>query len=148
MRVIRPSVDPTQLAHYAAWDATVENPGASDIVMDILRMRTIIDPVTMVVTTTVVSLFGVADPNPALLPGGTGAAISATTTAVAPITIPANSILTAVGTAFDPTANDILTGDILQLVVLSVDGTTPGQRATVNLFWKNSPITVGAGVSQ
>jgi hypothetical protein len=131
-----------------AWDATIENPGASAVVMDVLRMRTITDPVTMIATTTVVSIFGVADPNPALLPGGTGAAIPATTTAVGPITIPPNSILTAVGFAFDPAASDILTGDILQLVVLSVDGTTPGQRATVNLFWKNSPITVGAGVSQ
>ncbi len=131
-----------------AWDATVENPGASPIVMDVLRMRTIIDPVTLIATTTVVSIFGVADPNPALLPGGTGSAVAATPTAVTPITIPANSILTAVGTAFDPAASDILSGDILQLVVLSVDGTTPGQRATVNLFWKNAPITAGAGVSQ
>lgn len=55
------------------------------------------------------------------------------------ITIPAGSTLIASGTFFDPAQADIMIDDVLQLVVVSVDPTVPGQRATVNLYWRNAP---------
>lgn len=95
------------------WDAVANVAGASDIVFDVMRTRTVSG------VTTTVSIFG-SGPK---------------------IVIPAGSLLLAAGTTFDLTANDIQQGDFLQLVVVSVDPTTPGQRATVNLYWKNVPAT-------
>lgn len=103
-----------------AWDAVAEiNTGVADSVFDVQRTRTTIDPVTNDPVTTVVSLFD--DPSQY-------------------ITIPGGSTLIASGTLFSLTNADIMVDDILQLVVISVDGTSPAQRATVNLFWRNNPV--------
>jgi len=99
------------------WDAVAEiNNGTADTVFDILRTR------TEGGVTTTVSIFN--DPSQY-------------------ITIPGGSTLIASGTAFSTTSNDIRQGDILQLVVISVDGSSPAERATVNLFWKNNPLPGG-----
>lgn len=99
------------------WDAIAEiNIGAAATVFDVRRTRTVNG------VNVTVSIFD--DPSQY-------------------ITIPGGSLLLASGTVFSKTNSDIQYGDRLQLRVVSVDGTNPAQRATVNLFWKNMPPTGG-----
>jgi hypothetical protein len=56
------------------------------------------------------------------------------------IRIPAGSTQLQSGTLFG-IANDVQIDDLLQLVVMQVGSSSPGMRATVNLYWKVIPPT-------
>lgn len=99
------------------WDALCEvPPSGSDLLFDIQRYRHIGLP-----DASVVSIFA-----------GSGDFIR----------IPDGSAALQSGTKFNPNTSDIQVDDQLQLIVMQIGSIAPGQRATVNLYWKNIP-TIG-----